>query len=209
VRGWAIDPLVGVAEALAARRDHAIPTGRTRQVGERRRSAPVIVVAVFDDATVDDLPAIVDLYNDVIATTSAIYRDEPVTAADRAAWLAERRADGFPVLVARDEGTGAVVGLGSYGWFKASPSGYATTVEHTVLVAPHHRGAGLGTRLVEALIARAADAGFHMMVGLIDAENTNSIRLHERLGFCAVARMPEVARKDGAWVDLVIVQRAL
>jgi L-amino acid N-acyltransferase len=167
------------------------------------------VIAVFDDATVDDLPAIVDIYNEVIATTTAIYRDDPVTLEDRAAWMDERRADGFPVLVARDETTGAVVALGSYGWFKASPSGYATTVEHTVLVAGSHRGSGLGTRLVEELIARAGAAGFHMMVGLIDAANVGSIRLHERLGFRAVARMPEVARKDGAWVDLVIVQRAL
>lgn len=166
---------------------------------------------MFDDATVDDLPAIVGLYNDVIATTTAIYRDrdDPVTLADRAAWLAERRADGFPVLVARDADSGEVVALGSFGWFKASPPGYATTVEHTVLVTASHRGSGLGTRLVEALAARAAAAGFHMMVGLIDAANTGSIRLHERLGFRAVAHLPEVARKDGAWVDLVIVQRRL
>jgi phosphinothricin acetyltransferase len=167
------------------------------------------VITVLDDATVDDLPAIVDLYNDVIATTTAIYRDDPVTLADRAAWLDERRAEGFPVLVAREERTGAVVGLGSYGWFKSSPPGYATTVEHTVLVAADHRGAGLGTRLVGELIARASAAGFHMMVGLVDAANVGSIRLHERLGFAEVARMPEIARKDGAWVDLVIVQRAL
>jgi phosphinothricin acetyltransferase len=164
---------------------------------------------MFDDATVDDLPAIVGLYNDVIATTTAIYRDDPVTLADRAAWLDERRADGFPVLVARDATTGAAVAVGSYGWFKASPSGYATTVEHTILVAPAHRGSGLGTRLLQELLDRARAAGFHMMVGLIDAANTGSIRLHERLGFREVARMPEIARKSGAWVDLVIVQRAL
>lgn len=164
---------------------------------------------VFDEATADDLPAIVGIYNDVIATTTAIYRDTPTSLEDRAAWLAERRGDGFPVLVARDETNGDVVGLGSYGWFKASPPGYATTVEHTVLVSPDHRGAGLGTRLLEALLEHARAAGFHMMVGLIDAANTGSIRLHERLGFREVARMPEIARKNGAWVDLVIVQRPL
>lgn len=167
------------------------------------------MIAVLDEATISDLPAIVDLYNDVIATTTAIYRDDPVTLDDRAAWLEERRAEGFPVLVARDPDTGALAGLGSYGPFKASPPGYATTVEHTVLVSASHRGAGLGTRLVEELVARARDAGFHMMVGLIDGANTGSIRLHERLGFREVARMPEIARKDGAWVDLVIVQRRL
>lgn len=164
---------------------------------------------MLDDATPDDLPAIVAIYNDVIASTTAIYRDDPVTLEDRAAWLDERRADGFPVLVACDETTGAVVGLGSYGWFKASPAGYATTVEHTVLVAPAHRGSGLGTRLLEALVDHARDRGFHMMVGLIDAANDGSIRLHARLGFREVARMPEIARKAGAWVDLVIMQRPL
>jgi phosphinothricin acetyltransferase len=167
------------------------------------------VIAVFDDATADDLPAIVDIYNDVIATTTAIYRDDPVTLEDRAAWLAERRADGFPVLVARDDATGDVIGLASYGWFKASPSGYATTVEHTVMVAPQARGTGLGARLVEALIGHARAAGFHMMVGLIDAANATSIRLHQRLGFHERGRLPEIARKGGAWVDLVIVQREL
>lgn len=164
---------------------------------------------MFDDATVDDLPAIVDIYNDVIATTTAIYRDDPVTLEDRAAWLQERRAAGFPVLVARDAATHRVVALGSYGWFKATPSGYATTVEHTVMVAPHARGAGLGTRLLETLVERAGAAGFHMMVGLIDGANTGSIALHERLGFGQAGRLPEVARKDGAWVDLVLVQRTL
>jgi L-amino acid N-acyltransferase len=162
----------------------------------------------FDDATVDDLPAIVALLNDVIATTSAIYRDEPFDLTDRAAWLAERTADGFPVLVARDA-AGTAIALGSYGWFKASPPGYATTVEHTVMVSRAARGTGLGTALVEALVAHATAAGFHVMVALIDGANAGSIALHERLGFAVVGRMPEVARKDGAWVDLVLMQRAL
>ncbi len=166
---------------------------------------------MLDEATVDDLPAIVAIYNDVIATTTAIYRDrdDPIALADRAAWLHERQAAGFPVLVVRDESTRAPVALASYGPFKTSPPGYAATVEHTVHVAPTHRGGGLGTQLVEHLVTHAAVRGFHMMVGLIDAANAGSIRLHERLGFRQVARLPEVGRKDGAWMDLVIVQRAL
>src|ERR1044071_9108094 len=162
------------------------------------------MIAVFDDATDDDLPAIVAIYNDVIATTTAIYRDEPITLEDRAAWLAERRAAGFPVLVARDEATGRVVALGSYGCFKTSPPGYRTTVEHTVMVAPAARGAGLGTQLVQALVAHARNRGFHMMVGLIAGANAGSLALHERLGFREVGRLPEIARKAGAWVDLLI-----
>jgi phosphinothricin acetyltransferase len=166
------------------------------------------VIVLLEDATEADLPAILAIFNDVIATSTAIYRDDPLTLEDRAAWLAARRADGFPVLVAR-HGDGAVFGVGSYSWFKASPPGYATTVEHTVMVSPAARGAGIGTALLEALIARATADGFHVMVASIDAENVGSLRLHERLRFAEVGRMPEVARKFGRWVDLVLLQRML
>jgi phosphinothricin acetyltransferase len=166
------------------------------------------VIVPLEDATTADLPAILAIFNDVIATSTAIYRDDPLPLDDRAAWLADRHAAGFPVLVARDE-SGRAIAVGSYGWFRPTPPGYATTVEHTVMVAPADRGAGIGTSLLHALIAHATTAGFHIMVASIDAENIGSIRLHERLGFTEVGRMPEVARKFDRWVDLVLLQRRL
>jgi phosphinothricin acetyltransferase len=164
----------------------------------------------FDDAVEADLPAIVAIFNDVVATSTAIYRDDPFTLEDRAAWLADRRADGFPVLVARegDGDGGRVVAVGSYGRFRPTP-GYRTTVEHTIMVDPARRGDGLGTALVETLVAHAGAAGFHVMVASIDAENVGSIRLHQRLGFVEVGRMPEVAWKFGRWLELVLLQRRL
>lgn len=162
----------------------------------------------FDDAVEDDLPAITAIFNAVVATSTAIYRDDPFTLEDRARWLAERRAGGFPVLVARDGAGGRVIAFGSYGPFRPTP-GYRTTVEHTIMVDPSRRGTGLGTALVEALVAHAAGAGFHIMVASIDAENVGSISLHERLGFVEVGRMPEVAWKFGRWLELVLLQRRL
>ena len=69
------------------------------------------------DASADDLPAILAIYNDVIATTTAVYRDDPATLDDRQAWWQDRVAQGYPVLVA-DEG-GAVLGFASFGDFRA------------------------------------------------------------------------------------------
>jgi L-amino acid N-acyltransferase len=162
---------------------------------------------MFDEATDSDLPAILAIFNEVIATSTAVYQDGPVTLEDRADWLRARRAGGFPVLVARDD-DGVAVGYASYGLFHVRP-GYATTVEHTVMLAPSARGRGLGTALVAALLTRAQLDGRHCVVGLIDAENVGSIRMHERLGFVEVGRIPEVARKFGRWLDLVYVQRRL
>ncbi|MDE3174494.1 MAG: GNAT family N-acetyltransferase, partial [Pseudomonadota bacterium] len=74
----------------------------------------------------DDLPGLLAIYNDVIATSTAIYRDEPTTLEERAAWLRARRAAGFPVIVA--ERGGAVVGFASYGEFRGAFPGYRHTV---------------------------------------------------------------------------------
>ena len=44
-------------------------------------------------ATEADLPAITAIYNEVIATSTAIYMDDPVTLEDRRAWFRGRRQD--------------------------------------------------------------------------------------------------------------------
>jgi phosphinothricin acetyltransferase len=158
---------------------------------------------VIEDATEADVPAIVAIYNDVIATSTAIFSDRPVTVEQRLEWLRSRLALGQPVLVARE--SGEVVGFASYGDFRAWP-GYASTVEHTVHATAARRRRGIGRRLVEEILARAQTAGKHVVVAGIDAENEASLRLHERLGFERVGHMPEVARKFDRWVDLVLMQ---
>ncbi|HBS25064.1 GNAT family N-acetyltransferase, partial [Thalassospira sp.] len=69
-----------------------------------------------------------------------------------------------------------------------------------------HRGAGMGRALLTALIPMAKEAGMHVMIGGIDAENVNSIRFHERFGFVEVGRAKQVARKFDRWLDLVTMQ---
>jgi phosphinothricin acetyltransferase len=158
---------------------------------------------LIEDATEADLPEIVAIYNDVIATSTAIFSDRPVTVEDRLQWLRSRLRLGQPVLVAREEG--AVVAFASYGDFRPWP-GYHSTVEHTVHVAAAQRRRGIGRRLVEEILSRARDAGKHVVIAGIDADNEASLRMHEQLGFERVGHMPEVARKFDRWVDLVLME---
>jgi len=157
---------------------------------------------LIDDASERDLAAIVAIVNEVIAASTAIFSETPVTLEQQRGWLAERRAKGFPVLVAR-EGE-AVVAFAGYGEFHPWP-GYSTTVEHTVHVAAPWRRRGLGRALLGRLIDEARASGLHVMVGGIDAANAASLALHEQLGFSEVGRMPEIARKFDRWVDLVLL----
>lgn len=153
-----------------------------------------------------DLEAITAIYNEAGVGTTASYDLEPVTVADRRAWMAHRTTHNHPVLVA--EVDGRVVGFAAYGTFR-DKAGYDLTVEHSVYVADGQRASGVGRMMMTALIDRARGDGLHVMVGVLDADNEASVAFHERLGFVAVGRMPEVGRKFGRWLDVLIMQLVL
>lgn len=160
------------------------------------------------EAVEEDLPAILAIYNEVIATSTAVYALEPASLDERLAWLSARRTQGFPVLVAAD-GSRDVQGFSSFGEWRGAWPGYRYTVEHSVHVRVDRRGRGVGRVLVEALFPHARSLGKHVMIGGIDAANEASIRFHESLGFERVAHFREVGHKFGGWLDLVFVQRLL
>lgn len=161
---------------------------------------------VVRDAVEPDLPALLAIYNDVIATSTAVYSDNPVTLEDRVSWWESRIAQQYPVLVA--QGDDGVVGFASFGDFRAWP-GYRYTVEHSVHVHAEVRAHGVGSALMKALLPRASALGKHVMVGGIDAANAPSIRFHARHGFTQAAHLKEVGHKFGRWLDLVLMQRVL
>jgi phosphinothricin acetyltransferase len=160
----------------------------------------------ISDATEADLAGLLGIYNDVIATSTAIYSDVPVTLEERRQWWRSRTAQGYPVLAARD--AHGVAGFATFGDFRAWP-GYRFTVEHSVHVRANGRGQGIGTLLVQALLPRAAALGKHVMMAGVDADNAASIRFHERLGFERSGHLREVGYKFGRWLDLVFLQRRI
>jgi phosphinothricin acetyltransferase len=158
------------------------------------------------DAIESDLPAVLAIYNDVVATTTAVYRDDPATLDDRLAWWRDRVAQRYPVLVA--VAGDQVVGFASFGDFRAWP-GYRFTVEHSVHVRDDWRGRGVGHALMVPLLDRARALGKHVMVAGVDADNAGSIRFHERLGFERAGHLRQVGFKFGRRLDLVFLQRIL
>ena len=158
-------------------------------------------------ATEADLPAINDIYNALIPTTTTAWTERLVSPEERAEWWATRQERGDAVYVADDDGV--VAGFVSYGPFRDERrwEGYRFTVEHTIHVAESHWGRGLGRLLVDAEVEHARRDGKHVIVAGVDAESVHSIRFHEACGFVEVARMPELGWKLGRRLDLVLLQR--
>jgi phosphinothricin acetyltransferase len=158
------------------------------------------------DATPADLPALLDIYNEAVANTTASWDHDPWSAVRHADWYAHKVESGFPILVADEDGE--VLGYATYGEFHAK-IGYAATREHSVYLRPQSRGRGVGRTLMLALIDRARSRGVHTLIGELSADNEASLRLHAGLGFVEVGRLREVGRKFGRWLDLVLVQLML
>lgn len=161
---------------------------------------------LIEDAGRAQLAGILEIYNEVIRNSTAVYSETPVTLEERAAWFDAKAAAGLPVLIARKEDE--VLGFATFGQFRAWP-GYRFSVEHTLHVRADSRGRGIGRALLEALLARAASMQMHAMIAGIDADNGASIALHERLGFRVVGHFREVGFKFGRWLDLKFLQRLI
>lgn len=158
------------------------------------------------DAVDADLPGILAIYNYAVLNSTAIWNDTPTDLSGRLGWLRDRQAKAYPVIVAEE--AGEVLGYASFGDFRPF-EGFRISVEHSVYVAAHAQGRGLGRRLVEALFEPARALGKKVMIGGITAGNEASLALHAKLGFVRSAYMAGIGTKFGQRLDLVFVQKEL
>ena len=157
-------------------------------------------------ATQDDLPVILEIMNDAILNTTAIYDYHPRTAEYVSNWLSKKHNDGLPVIVCEQDDI--VTGFGSYGIFRPW-DGYKYSAEHSIYVSQEFRGKGMGGLLLQNLIDLARKQNFHTLIAGIDADNASSCAFHEKYGFVEVGRFREVGYKFDRWLDLVFMQLLL
>lgn len=157
-------------------------------------------------ATVEDLPQMLAIYNDIILHTTAVYDYDPHTITMREEWFRTKQEQGFPVFVAEVEG--GIQGFSSIGPFRAWAA-YRYTVENSVYVKSEMRGRGIAKLLMSPLIEAARSLQMHTMIAGIDATNEASLHLHKSFGFEEVAHLKQVGWKFGRWLDLKFLQLAL
>jgi len=157
-------------------------------------------------ATKEDLPQILEIVNFAILHTTSNYLYEIQTLEEQAKWFEDKQKKNFPVLVA--DYCGKAIGYATYGTFREK-IGYQYTVEHSVYVSENFTGKGIGKALLLELISTAKKEGYHVMIGGIDAANSESIAFHLHFGFSKTGILNEVGFKFGKWLDLQFVQLLL
>jgi L-amino acid N-acyltransferase YncA len=166
------------------------------------RLSPEVTIRAANAA---DVAEITRIYNEGIRDRLATLETEERTPEERLAWLVVRD-ERHPVLVAEKEG--AVAGWGSLNVFNPRPA-YAHVADFSIYVGQEARGAGIGKALLAALIERARELGYHKLVLAAFPQNEAGMRLYTRFGFREVGIYREQGLLDGAWVDVVIMERLL
>jgi phosphinothricin acetyltransferase len=155
------------------------------------------------DATLEDLPSIVEIYNSIIPGRIVSADTEPVSVEQRLPWFYEHDPARRPIWLAEEDGE--VVGWLSLGDFWDGRPAYKGTAEIGLYVKEGHRGRGIGGRMLEETIRRAPDLGIKTLTAGAFAGNDLSLRLFERFGFERWAFFPRVAELDGKEQDLVVL----
>ena len=150
-----------------------------------------------------DAEAICEMINHTIRETLITFTTDLKTSAEVSAEITARG----PAYLVAEEGA-ELMGFASFGPFRKGP-GYAHTAEHSIQLRPEARGNGMGRALMMRLQDVAEAQGIHVLIAGISSANPDSIGFHAQLGFAEVARMPEVGRKCGQWLDLILMQKIL
>jgi L-amino acid N-acyltransferase YncA len=180
----------------------------SRPVNHRDRGLALTTVQpVVRAAGPADMEQVAAIFAHYVTTSVTTFEEVPPTAAH---WR-QRRDDlagqNLPFLVAEAEA--AVCGFAYASPWRPKPA-YRHTVEDTVYVSPGWTGRGLGGALLGALLAGCEQAGARQVIAVIaDTGSDASAALHRRFGFTQAGRLTGVGRKQGRWIDTVLMQREL
>ena len=161
--------------------------------------------AEIRQAADEDWPRIWPIWREVVTagetyawppdTSEAAARQYWMLPAPAEVWVAEEgdRVVGTALLKPNHPGLGNHVANASY------------------MVSPEAAGQGIGRRLAEAILGRAAEAGYKaMQFNAVVATNERAVALWRSLGFEVIGRSPDAFRlPNGSTTDLLIMHRRL
>ena len=146
-------------------------------------------------AAFDDIEAIVDIYNQAIATGQKTADITPVTAEDRDKWFEDHSPDKYPILIAEDGNL--IVGYLNISAYRPGRMALRYTAEVSYYVHFEHHRQGIASKLLQHAIGMCPSLRIKTLFAILLDSNQGSIKLLEKFGFEKWGHMPRVAEFDG------------
>ena len=160
----------------------------------------------YRDATLNDLPKIVEIYNSTIPSRLVTSDIEPVTVESRLSWFSEHTPDKRPLWVVESKN---IIGWVSFQSFYYGRSAYEATVEVSIYLDASQRGKGMGKQVLQYSIDTAKQFGINTLLGFIFAHNKPSLKLFKHFGFEEWGTLPNIAVLDGVERSLKILGKRI
>jgi len=159
------------------------------------------------DATADDLPAIVEIYNASIPKRMATADLFPVSVESKRAWFESHTPYHRPLWIAVTEAY-PVAGWLSFSSFYGRAA-YEATAEIGVYIRSECQHQGIGRTLLSRAVSEGNLFDLRTLLAYVFAHNTPSLSLFEQVGFTEWGYLPCVAELDGVERDLAILGKRL
>lgn len=159
------------------------------------------------DATLQELPEIVAIYNSTIASRMVTADTEPVTVASKEKWFHDHNPVDRPLWLIRNEEL-ELIGWVSFQSFYGRPA-YQKTAEISIYLASEQRGKGYGKMVLRDCLAKAPTLQIFTVLAYIFGHNTPSLNLFHGFGFGEWANLKDIAELDGVKRSLIILGKHL
>ncbi|MCS3529196.1 GNAT family N-acetyltransferase [Chryseobacterium sp. JUb7] len=162
---------------------------------------------IFRNATPEDLPKIVEIYNSTIPSRMVTADTENVSVESRLQWFYDHNPETRPLWMIQDQEKN-IMGWVSFSSFYGRPA-YNGTVEMSIYMDENSRGKGYGKKVLQYCIDNAGKFGIKTLLGFIFLHNEPSLKLFRHFGFENWGVFPDVAVLDGVERTLVILGKKL
>lgn len=167
---------------------------------------------IVQRASINDLTAVLAIYNQSIAGKQATANLAPVTIAERVQWFDEHlnnpKRPIYVITTKSDESAATIVAWGSFSDLYARAA-YHISSEISIYLHQDYHGQGLGSLLIQWMLTQAPSLGIQNIVALIFAHNSPSLGLFRKLGFEQWGYMPQVCDMQGFIADVVMLGLAI
>lgn len=161
----------------------------------------------FRDATLDDLPKIVEIYNSTIASRLVTADLEPVSVDSKLAWFYQHNSDFRPLWIVEDSFKNTI-GWVSFQDFYGRPA-YQKTAEISIYIDEKFRDKGFGRQILELSIEKCPSLGIENLLAFIFAHNLPSLTLFEKFDFKLWGNLKNIAEMDGEKRSLIILGKTI
>lgn len=158
----------------------------------------------FSYAVREELPKIIDIYNQAVPTRISTADTSPVTVESKIIWFESYNQTTRPIWVMKIENN--IVGWVALEDFYGRPA-FKSTAEISLYIDENYQGQGLGQQALDWVFSQLENCGVTTIMAYVFHHNEASQKLFFKNGFERWAHLPSIANMDDELYSLDILGR--